>query len=124
MCHGSFNINGLKHIVLDLCTNGSLEDILQYRGHLTHPEVRIYTLQLLSGLQCIHSHGLMHRDIKPANILFDEEMTLKIADFGLGAQLVRGQLCRGTLRYMAPELIESKEEYTQSVDLWSAGVVM
>jgi serine/threonine protein kinase len=66
----------------------------------------------------------MHRDIKPGNILFDEDMTLKIADFGLGVQSSRGRLCRGTLRYMAPELIESKDAYDQSVDLWSAGVLV
>lgn len=66
----------------------------------------------------------MHRDIKPANILFDDDMTLKIADFGLGVQSSRGRLCLGTLRYMAPELIEFKYAYNKSVDLWSAGVLM
>ena len=43
--------------------------------------------QMLLGLQCMHSHGLMHRDIKGGNILINEDGIVKIADFGLARDM-------------------------------------
>ena len=73
---------------------------------------------------------MVHRDIKLENILLDKQTNVKICDFGL-SKILRPEdkglkeRC-GTLSYMAPEMINKtgKLRYNQSVDIWSAGVVL
>jgi serine/threonine protein kinase len=101
--------------------------MLTSRGHLTYPEVRIHLIRILGGLKYLHKRGLIHRDLKPENLLFDKDMTLKIADFGLAVDLQ--SLCgqrpvRGTRRYIAPELLRKEKLYEQIADMYSVGVVM
>lgn len=57
-------------------------------------------------LQYLHTRAIIHRDIKPENILFNSDMTLKLADFGLAIDLRRERAVTraGTLDYMAPEV--------------------
>ncbi|XP_038019858.1 basic proline-rich protein-like isoform X2 [Motacilla alba alba] len=64
--HGHFTDRGHLYLLLELCSRGSLADILRARGRLTEPEVRYYLRQLLSGLRYLHGHGLVHRDLKPS----------------------------------------------------------
>ena len=124
---GSFIFDGSTFIVLDLCENGSLDDMIRARGHLTEPEVRAFTIQIAGALKYLRSKGIIHRDLKPRNIGLDANMNVKIGDFGLAAGLQSPgdrvfERC-GTLKYMAPEVFQ-REGYDQSVDLWSLGVIM
>ena len=63
------------------------------------------------GLTCMFHpfllQGIVHRDIKPENLIFDDEMVLKMADFGLALDLdeERANTRAGTLDYMAPEVL-------------------
>jgi len=52
------------------------------QGGLSDRTTRYYFKQLLSGLHAIHTRGFAHRDLKPENILFNENFSLKLADFG------------------------------------------
>lgn len=65
----------------------SLVDILKTRQTLTEPEVRFYMSQLIAGCQFIHGNHVLHRDLKLGNMLIDEEMHVKIADFGLATRI-------------------------------------
>ena len=62
-------------------------DYINDFGALDEDTCRYLFRQLLQGLRHIHSQGLAHRDIKPDNILLDDKGNLKIADFGLAAEL-------------------------------------
>ncbi len=90
----------------------------KYRGPKL-PCCFIVLLQLASGLEHIHSLKLIHRDIKPENVLIhvdsDEKVTMKWADFGLSKPVnERGTFTqtriRGTMNWMAPELLEQLED--------------
>jgi serine/threonine protein kinase len=78
---------GMPYIVMELCTGGSLHDVLQKNGPLPAEQVRHLGVQLADALAAAHAEGVLHRDIKPANILVDRYGTAKLADFGLAALL-------------------------------------
>ncbi|KAJ9064781.1 Cell cycle serine/threonine-protein kinase cdc5/MSD2 [Entomophthora muscae] len=73
------------YFIMDICTQGTLKDLLFYCKTLTKPEVRFYMLQLLSAVEYFMKRNMIHRDLKLANIFVAEDMTLRIGDFGLAA---------------------------------------
>ena len=91
------------------------------RQHLDDVKICI-AMQLASGLCFLHSHGILHRDVKTDNALLDATHTVcKLADFGLASlRLPNHTRCSrgdsghlsvgGTLRYLAPERIDSALE--------------
>lgn len=72
---------------------------------------RYFIKQLLDVLTHIQSKGVVHRDLKLENILLDDQLNLKVADFGFATYKHINKLnsYRGTLTYMAPEIKEGKE---------------
>ena len=65
-------------------------------------------LQIASGLHHIHGLGIVHLDLKPSNVLVSDDGTVKIMDFGLAieSRQVFDRQIRGTLQYMAPEVLK------------------
>ena len=62
-------------------------NILKTRKSLTEPEVRYYLYQIIDGARYMHSQRVIHRDLKLGNMLINNNMHLKIADFGLATRL-------------------------------------
>ena len=56
-------------------------------GMFKESVVRVYTRQILLGLEYLHQNKIMHRDIKGANILVDNTGLVKLADFGASKQI-------------------------------------
>jgi serine/threonine protein kinase len=82
---------------------------------------------LAHGLKAAHEEKIVHRDIKPGNIIITDKGEVKIVDFGLaklaGEKLTESISTKGTIAYMAPEVIRNLPE-DHRVDLWSLGVVL
>ncbi|KAI0841999.1 kinase-like protein [Hypoxylon sp. FL0890] len=129
----AFSFENCTYLVLELCPNGSLMDMVKRRKGLTEPEVRFYSVQIAGAIKYMHAKGIIHRDLKMGNIFLDKDMNAKIGDFGLAALLVTGKdmqtirrttLC-GTPNYIAPEILEKgKKGHDHMVDIWSLGIIM
>ena len=83
----NFTPQGTPYLVMELCTGGSLADVVRREGPLGADRVRQLGVQLADALAAAHAEGVLHRDIKPGNILLDRYGTAKLADFGLAALL-------------------------------------
>ncbi|KAA6375813.1 MAG: putative Serine/threonine-protein kinase Nek4 [Streblomastix strix] len=116
------------YILQEYCTNGNLRkqiekmkswNLLQRETTSTN-----YMLQILSGIQVLHSQNIIHRDLKPQNILVDKDGIIKIDNYGLALKLVSGYYDKtaGTKVYSSPEALINKKATFQS-DIWAAGVI-
>ncbi|XP_038642063.1 phosphorylase b kinase gamma catalytic chain, skeletal muscle/heart isoform-like isoform X4 [Scyliorhinus canicula] len=123
-------VSGHPHI--SRMTRGELFDYLTEKVTLSEKEGRNIMRALLEVVQFLHSKNIIHRDLKPENILLDENMNIKLSDFGFSLQLEPGRKLRelcGTPGYLAPEILicsmdESHPGYGKEVDMWSCGVIM
>jgi polo-like kinase 1 len=116
------------YIMLELCTNQSLNDLVRRRKRLIELEVQCYLQQTLSALKYMHSHRVIHRDIKLGNIFLSDKMEIKMGDYGLAAKLEfegeRKRTICGTPNYIAPEILDGRSGHSYEVDVWSFGVLM
>ncbi len=92
------------------------------------PQALVMFLEILDGLEYAHSLGVLHRDLKPDNIMAGPRGEVKIMDFGIAHVLgsvrqTREQSLVGTLQYVCPELINSKEISARS-DIYSLGILL
>ncbi|CAI5445236.1 unnamed protein product [Caenorhabditis angaria] len=114
-------------LVMELVTGGELYSYITKSGCLTVPESRKMFQQLIAGVKYCHDHMIVHRDLKPENLLLDEQMNIKIADFGLSNLMRDGDFLTtscGSPNYAAPELILSRLYVGPEVDIWSSGVIL
>jgi hypothetical protein len=119
--HGQF------YLVMELVDHGSLDDLIEQRKSLPEQQILEAGIQVAKGLRAAHAKGLIHRDVKPANILFADEHTAKIGDFGLAGVAAetsesRGEIW-GTPYYVAPERLNNQPEDFRS-DIYSLGATL
>jgi serine/threonine protein kinase len=117
------------YILLELCNNNSMSELMKRRKKVSEPEARFYMSQLINGLKYLHGKAVIHRDLKLGNLFLDAKMWLKMGDFGLATRLThpseRKRTICGTPNYIAPEILDGKVEgHSFPVDIWSAGVVL
>ena len=81
---------------------------------------------MVDAVEYMHTRRVVHRDLKLENILIDEQLNLKIADFGFACYKSIDSLrsYRGTMTYMAPEIKEGKQYKGTQVDMFSLGVIL
>ncbi|GLG98475.1 Serine/threonine-protein kinase polo [Gryllus bimaculatus] len=122
-----FDDDNFVYIVLELCRNRSMMEMQKRRKCLTEPEVRYFLHQILIGVDYLHKRNIIHRDLKLGNLFLNDNMEVRIGDFGLAAKVeYQGErkktLC-GTPNYIAPEIL-TKKGHSFEVDVWSIGCIM
>ncbi|NXP90489.1 E2AK2 kinase, partial [Passerina amoena] len=111
-------------IQMEFCEQGTLEDwiIKTTKDRKYHELAQNKFIQIVKGVECIHSEELIHRDLKPQNIFISQDK-IKIGDFGLVTSVAFETLTenRGTRSYMAPEQTGAK--YGKEVDIYALGLI-
>lgn len=138
------------YFVLDLASAGELLGVLKRLGTFDEECTRFYGAQILDTIAYMHAKGVIHRDLKPENVLLDDQMHVKITDFGTakildlprrqqegtngangssggnpmdGSKDSRANSFVGTAEYVSPELLMNKHSCKAS-DLWAFGCII
>lgn len=125
---GSSRESEYFNIFLEYEGGGSIAKLLERYGSFKENLVRLYSRQILEGLEYLHAHNVIHRDIKGANVLVDSNGVCKLADFGGAKKIYRKSKDEtglyssliGTPYWMAPEVIKQTGHGRQA-DIWSFG---
>ncbi|KAA6383914.1 MAG: putative protein kinase domain protein, partial [Streblomastix strix] len=87
------------------------------------------TAEQLSALALafLHSNNQLHQSLKPTNILIDEDLNVKLGDFGvapgLSSQFEIANIDSSTYSFLSPEVI-SAQPYSQKADIWAFGAIL
>ncbi|CAI2028338.1 hypothetical protein SEUBUCD646_0H02680 [Saccharomyces eubayanus] len=116
-------------IVLEFVSGGEFYKYIQRKRRLKESSACRLFAQLISGVNYMHSKGLVHRDLKLENLLMDKHENLVITDFGFVNEFfedneLMSTSC-GSPCYAAPELVVSTKAYeARKADVWSCGVIL
>ncbi|XP_077646560.1 serine/threonine-protein kinase PAK 3-like [Lonchura striata] len=121
----SYLVDAELWLVMEFMDGSTLFDVLR-AVYLEEGEIGAVCRECLQGLHFLHSRQVIHRDIKSGNVLVGMDGSVKLADFGLCAQLSPERSKRssrvGTPSWMAPEVVRG-EAYGPKVDIWSLGIM-
>jgi len=126
--HFSFQTSDKLFFVMDYINGGELFFHLQRDKRFSEDRVKFYAAEIVSGLDYLHSAGVIYRDLKPENLLLTRDGHIVMTDFGLSKEGLHDKFDRtgtfcGTPEYLAPEVLEGKG-YTKAVDWWSFGTLV
>ena len=127
---------GESGLYVEYCAHGSLESCSRKTHDAKIQEIGIgqkkvtpkfieIAIGIARGLKHLHSHKITHNDLAARNVLFDEDFTPKIADFGMAKMMDREQrqTGRGPLLGMAPERLGDQRVVSFETDLFAMGVL-
>lgn len=117
-----------NYIVMEYISGKTLNQLIKENGRIKSSAVVSISKQIANALDCAHKHHIIHRDIKPHNIIIDENLNVKVTDFGIAristtSTITYTSSILGTVHYISPEQAKGKFIDEKS-DLYSLGVVM
>lgn len=121
--------DSIYSLFLEYVAGGSVGSLIRMYGKFDEKLIKHLTIQVLRGLSYLHSRGILHRDMKADNLLLDQDGVCKISDFGISRKSKdiysnSEMTMRGTVFWMAPEMVDTKQGYSAKVDIWSLGCVV
>lgn len=120
------------YIVLEYCVGG-LQEMLDKAPRNKFPiwQAHKYFVQLIEGLEYLHSCGIVHKDIKPGNLLLTTDDVVKISDFGVAEELdrfIQSDRCcnfQGSPAFQSPEIASGQDNWSGfKADIWASGVTL
>jgi formylglycine-generating enzyme required for sulfatase activity len=115
------------YLAMELVEGGTLADRIE-RGPLSFEESVPILISIGEALDYAHRKDVIHRDVKPQNIMFRDDGTAVLTDFGIarereGARLTVAGFLIGTPEYMSPQVL-AQQPADASSDLYSLGIVL
>ncbi|OHT12820.1 CAMK family protein kinase [Tritrichomonas foetus] len=114
-------------VITEFCENGDLITFITTNSFLMLSLAKKIFTQIVEGLNYLHQRKIAHRDLKPDNIFLDQDLNVKIGDFGLAKSSVKGELFNtlcGTFYYLAPEIIKHEDYDGMKCDIWALGIIL
>ncbi|KAJ5077701.1 non-specific serine/threonine protein kinase [Anaeramoeba ignava] len=113
-------------MIMEYIPGGELFDYIT-KNEISEIQARKFFQQLISGVHYCHQRRVVHRDLKPENLLLNENLELKIADFGLSKIMEDGEFLAtscGSPYYASPEVVSGTIYVGPEIDVWSCGVIL
>ena len=125
--HSCFQSASRLFYVIEFVQGGDMMFHMQRKKILSEEHTRFYSAEISIALHFLHERGIIYRDLKLDNVLIGSDGHVKLTDYGMCKQGIKGNdkastFC-GTPNYMAPEILRN-EEYSFSVDWWALGIMM
>ncbi|TXT04937.1 hypothetical protein VHUM_04020 [Vanrija humicola] len=119
------------YYVLELASHGELAAQIRKFGSMDIASTKYYAALLIDTIEFMHDRDIIHRDLKPENILLDDDMRIKVTDFGSAKILNRKDEKEqsskrsfvGSADYVSPEVLRN-EPASKASDIWAFGVVL
>ncbi|KAG5860573.1 serine/threonine kinase [Encephalitozoon hellem] len=124
--YGYINTSRNLVLVLELVNGMDLHKYIRRYGKLEEDHARALFVQILHGVDYLHTHSIVHRDLKLENIIVHEE-TAKICDFGLSTFYDRHSVLKdycGTPQCAPPEIMRGIPYIGPEVDVWCLGIIL
>lgn len=120
----------IYYIVMELLDGETLSDMIQREAPMDETKAASIASQIAAGLSAAHKNKIIHRDVKPHNILFAEDGTVKITDFGIAKAVNSSTIVNtttttvmGSVHYLSPE--QARGGYLdEKSDIYSLGIVI
>ncbi|VDO85258.1 unnamed protein product, partial [Heligmosomoides polygyrus] len=125
-----YQVVDISHYVIfitEFCDGGALLQKIKKSKRVPEPEAKVLFRQLIEALIYLQRCNIVHRDLKCENVFLDRHENVKLGDFGFARYLKPNEKANtfcGSRAYVAPEILRAIAYSDQTVDVWSAGVVL
>ena len=129
----AYSYKGNLYLVFEYVEKNLLEVLEESPNGLSPKLIKSFVYQMCKAISYLHSNNMIHRDVKPENLLIDENMKLKLCDFGFARKILLDKNNNNinpmtdyvaTRWYRSPELLLSGGVYGPEVDYWAVGCIM
>jgi len=98
--------DGTYYIAMEYLRGRPLKELIAERGPLPEEQAIAIAVQIARAAGFAHEHGVIHRDLKSQNVIVDDELGVKVTDFGIAragpSDITETGSIMGTAQYLRP----------------------